>query len=79
MEPAIPLRLSIRTVIWLDPVCVICAVAVSGPTLTFTAFGPPAGSAVIVRPCAPVALASASNEISAVPVIWSAVALLKLG
>src|SRR5487761_1337332 len=48
------------------------------PALSFTALGPSAGSALIVAmPCTPSAFSIDANEMSAVPLIWSIVALSK--
>lgn len=66
-EAGMPARLSIRTLNWFAPERTTCAVAVSGPALTLAAAGPAEGSAEIVTPCAPVALAIEENVISAVP------------
>lgn len=48
----------------------------SGPSLTFTALGPPEGSAENVAPGIPNAWSSSENETSPVPVMVSIVALL---
>src|SRR6185437_1653127 len=77
-EAAMAPRPPIFTVILFGPVWVTVAGALIGPALTVAAFGPAAGSAEIVTSCAPVALISEENVTSAVPEMWSIVALLKL-
>ena len=74
-----PLRDPIWTVTWFGPVTSTFPVMVPMmPALSFTALGPSAGSALIVAtPCTPSAFSSDANEMSAVPLIWSTVALLK--